>query len=56
MNIVIWFIYLFLAAGSSLLRGLFCSCSKQGLLFLVVHGLLTVVTSLAVELKAGGLQ
>ena len=34
------YLFIFGCAGSSLLCGLFCSCSKQGLLFLVVHGLL----------------
>ena len=43
---------------SSLLCGLFSSCSKQGLLFVVVCGLLTAVTSLLAEhrLWAYGLQ
>ena len=27
----------------------FCSCGEQGLLFVVVHGLLTVVASLVAE-------
>ena len=43
------FIY-FSCAGSLLLWGLFSSCSKQGILFLVaVLGLLNAVASLAAE-------
>ena len=40
---------IFGCTGSSLLRGLFSSCSKQGLLFIVVHGLLISVASLVAE-------
>ena len=44
------FIYLFLAAlGLRFYARAFSSCGKQGLLFVVVHGLLTVVASLVVE-------
>ena len=44
------FIYLFLAAlGLRCCVRAFCSCGKQGLLFIVVHGLLIVVASLVVE-------
>ena len=32
-----------------MLRGLFSSCGKQGLLFLAMHGLLTAVASLVAE-------
>ena len=41
------FIYLFVfgCAGSSFLHSLYSSCSKQGLLFVKVHGVLIVVTS-----------
>ena len=34
---------------ASLLCGLFASCGKQGLPFVVVHGLLIVVASLVAE-------
>ena len=43
------FISFWLCAGSSLLRGLFSSCGKQGLLSVAVHRLLIVVASLIVE-------
>ena len=44
------FIYLFLAAsGLRCCARAFSSCGKQGLLFLVVHGLLTAVASLVAE-------
>ena len=39
---------------ASLLRGLFSSCSKKGLLFVVVHGLLTSVASLVAEHRLWG--
>ena len=48
--LIIYFIYLFLAVlGLCCCRRAFSSCGKQGLLFLVVCGLLIVVASLAVE-------
>lgn len=42
------FIYLFVfgLAGSSFLHSLYSSCSKQGLLFVKVRGVLIAVTSL----------
>ena len=40
------YLSIFDCAGSSVLCGLFSSCSKPGLLFLTVHGLLTAVASL----------
>ena len=44
------FIYLFMATlGLRCCSRAFSSCSKRGLLFVVVHGLLTAVASLAVE-------
>ena len=48
---IILFIYFayFGCTRSLLLRGLFSSCSEQGLLFVVVGELLTVVASLVVE-------
>ena len=42
-------LFIFGCVGSSLLRGLFSSCGEQGLLFIVVHGLLIAVASLVVE-------
>ena len=46
----IYFIYLFLAAlGLRCCTRAFSSCSKQGLLFIAVHGLLVAVVSLVVE-------
>ena len=42
--------YLFLAAlGLHCCAQAFSSCGKRGLLFVVVHGLLTAVASLATE-------
>ena len=35
-------LFIFVHAGSSLLRGLFSSCREQGLLFLILRQLLTV--------------
>ena len=44
------FIYLFLAVlGLHCCSRAFSSCGKRGLLFAVVHGLLTAVASLVVE-------
>ena len=45
------FIYLFIfgCARSSLLLGLFSSCSERGPLFIAVHGLLIAVASLVAE-------
>ena len=40
----LWLCWVFVAA-----RGLFSSCGEQGLLFVVVHGLLIVVASLVAE-------
>ena len=37
-------------AGSSQFHGLFSICSEQGLFFVAMHGPLTAVTSLVVEL------
>ena len=46
----IYFIYLFLAAlGLRCCARAFSSCGEQGLLFVVVHGLLIAVASLVVE-------
>ena len=46
----IFFIYLFLAAlGLHCCAQTFSSCSKPGLLFVAVRGLLIVVASLVVE-------
>ena len=53
------FIYLFLAAlGLRCCVQAFSSCGERGLLFVAVHGLLTVVASLVAEhgLQARGLQ
>ena len=47
---LIYFIYLFLAAlGLRCCTRAFSSCNEQGLLFVVVHGLLTAVASLVAE-------
>ena len=40
---------IFGCAGSSSLPKLFCSCGEQGLVLIVVAGLLTAVASLVVE-------
>ena len=49
-NLFIYFIYLFLAAlGLCCCTWAFSSCGEQGLLFLVVHGLLILVASLVAE-------
>ena len=55
--IYLLFIY-FGCVGSSLLHVAFSSCGEQGLLFVVVPGLLTAVASLVVEhgLYAHGLS
>ena len=46
----ILFIYLFLAVlGLCCCVGSFSSCGEQGLLFVVVHGLLTAVAFLVAE-------
>ena len=46
----IYLIYLFLAAlGLRCCAQAFSSCSEQGLLFVVVHGLLIAVASLVAE-------
>ena len=46
----IYFIYLFLAAlGLRCCTRAFSSCSKRGLLFVAVHGLLIAVASLVAE-------
>ena len=42
--LVFWLHWVFVAA-----RGLFSSCGERGLLFVVVHGLLTAVASLVAE-------
>ena len=58
-NKFIYFVYLFLAAlGLRCCVWAFSSCGGRGLLFVVVHGLLVVVASLAAEhrLRARGLQ
>ena len=47
------YLFIFGCAGSSLLHGLFSSCSKQVLLS-VVHGLLIAVTSLVEHQLWGG--
>ena len=48
-------IYLFLAAlGLHTRVWAFSSCGKQGLLFVVVHGLLIVVASLCCRVQALG--
>ena len=50
--LLIYFIYLFLAAlGLHCCTRAFSSCGEQGLLFVVVHGLLIVVASLVAEHK-----
>ena len=57
--IYLLFIYLFLAVlGLRCCAWAFSSCSERGLLFVVVHGLLTVVASLVAEhrLEVRGLQ
>ena len=49
-NKFIYFIYLFLAAlGLRCCARAFSSCSKRGLLFVVVRGLLIAVASLVAE-------
>ena len=49
-NKLIYFIYLFLAAlGLRCCTRAFSSCGEQGLLFVVVRGLLMAVASLAEE-------
>ena len=48
--LIILFIYLFLAAlGLHCCVRAFSGCSKQGLLFVAVHGLLIAVASLVAE-------
>ena len=50
LKLINLFIYLFLAAlGLCCCARVFSSCGEQGLLFLVVHGLLTAVASLVAE-------
>ena len=47
---IYFIIYLFLAVlGIRCCAWAFSSCSEQGLLFVVVHGLLTAVVSLVAE-------
>ena len=49
------FIYLFLAVlGLRCCTRAFSSCGEQGLLFVVVHGLLTAVASLCCRARALG--
>ena len=43
------YLFIFGCIGSSLLYAGFSSCGKQGLLFIVVRGLLIVVASLGAE-------
>ena len=43
------YLFVFVCAGSSLLRGLFSGCSKQGCSLLVASRLLLVVVSLVAE-------
>ena len=47
------YLFIFGCAGSSLLHGLFSSCSEQGLIVIAVDKLLIVVASLAVALALG---
>ena len=47
--IYLWLCWIFIAAG-----GLFSSCGEQGLLFVVVRGLLIVVASLCHRAQALG--
>ena len=50
LNKFIYFIYLFLVAlGLRCCEWAFSSCGEWGLLFVVVHGLLTAVASLVAE-------
>ena len=49
INLFIFIYVIFGCVGSSLLRGLFSSCSKRGLLFIAVPGLLIMVASLVEE-------
>ena len=44
-----FFFFFFFCFGSSLLCAAFSSCGERGLLFVVVHGLLTAVASLVAE-------
>ena len=48
-NKFIFYLFIFGCVGSLLLRRAFSSCSEQGLLFVVLRGLLTAVASLVVE-------
>ena len=48
-SIVMPYLFVFVCAGSSLLRGLFSGCSKQGCSLLVASRLLLVVVSLVAE-------
>ena len=51
-NIILFFLifnFIFGCIGSSLLCAAFSICSKRGLLFVEVRGLLIAVTSLVVE-------
>ena len=45
----IYCIYFLAALGLRCCAWAFCSCGEQGLLFIVVRGLLTVVASLVAE-------
>ena len=46
-----FYLFIFGCAGSLLLHRFLSSCSKQGLLSLVVHKLLIAVASLVLELR-----
>ena len=49
-NFIFFFIYLFMAVlGLRFCARAFSSCGDRGLLFIAVHGLLTVVASLVME-------
>ena len=49
-NFILFYLFLLLAVlGLRCCTWTFSSCGKQGLLLVVVHGLLTVVASLVVE-------
>ena len=49
MLFICFYLFVFGCAESLLLRGLFSSCSKQGLLFTDVHQLLIAGASLVAE-------
>ena len=50
-NIYLFYLFILSVLGLRCFAQAFSSCGEQGLLFVVVHGLLIVVSSLAAELR-----